>query len=537
MPPLRFFKSPSKSFQIKISHDKEADVYIFRIKGDLDAPHSRKLQSQFDTVLERGGRRFIFDLAEVAFLRSVGMGALIHVRDCLQEKDGMMRLTGINSDIQDLLELLNMTGFMPIFASIPLARQTQWIPPENSILPDLKKSRSGAKSVGTPPDSTLDGSEIRYKLVFDRAACVGAGICVEEHPEQWTLDSEHKAKFTTETFGPADLASSLAAAEGCPAQVIQIIESDSGDSVYPPAHISTPVASPAGDAPEKKNAEKTIAQQEVPDEEIDPILTPGKPAPAVGTPAEIPEAPTGFQNYRILRNMPLTPTVHQIVLAPARDGVRTPAFQAGQYLGVYIDDAQGAPLRRSYSLAGAPELDELQLCVKRVEGGRGSNHLHSLKAGQYLPCREPLGRFVLREEETSRNIYFVGTGTGIAPLRSMLRRLLFAEELRELRSGLESVHLILGVRDESEILFEDEWRVYEKAAPAFSFKICLSRPWKEKTRAHHVKGRVTAELEARTYPDDALFYFCGGGDMIADSRKILGAKGVSEDKILFEKFF
>ncbi|RTL56832.1 MAG: 2Fe-2S iron-sulfur cluster binding domain-containing protein [Rhodocyclaceae bacterium] len=116
--------------------------------------------------------------------------------------------------------------------------------------------------------------------------------------------------------------------------------------------------------------------------------------------------------FRVLRPTPDVTLLH--LRFPAGNKVK---FKAGQYLQVLMDDGQ----RRSFSMANPPaEKDGVQLHIRQVPGGRFSEGVvSSLCGGDKLTVELPYGDFYLREE-SSKPILFVATGTGFAPIKSMI---------------------------------------------------------------------------------------------------------------------
>jgi len=92
-------------------------------------------------------------------------------------------------------------------------------------------------------------------------------------------------------------------------------------------------------------------------------------------------------------------------------------FLAGQYLEFLLKDGS----RRSFSMANAPHADEMiQLHVRQVAGGSFTEHVfNKMKERDILRFEGPLGSFVLREE-SAKPIVFVASGTGFAPIKSIL---------------------------------------------------------------------------------------------------------------------
>jgi CDP-4-dehydro-6-deoxyglucose reductase, E3 len=103
-------------------------------------------------------------------------------------------------------------------------------------------------------------------------------------------------------------------------------------------------------------------------------------------------------------------------------GLKLPAnerlqFLAGQYLEFLLKDGT----RRSFSMGNAPHDDELlQLHVRHVAGGQFTDHVFGkMKERDILRFEGPQGTFFLREDST-RPIVFVASGTGFAPIKSII---------------------------------------------------------------------------------------------------------------------
>ena len=96
-------------------------------------------------------------------------------------------------------------------------------------------------------------------------------------------------------------------------------------------------------------------------------------------------------------------------------------FLAGQYIEFLLKDGS----RRSFSMGNAPHDDELiQLHVRRVAGGQFTDHVFGkMKERDILRFEGPLGTFFLRED-SQKPIVFVASGTGFAPIKSVIEHAL-----------------------------------------------------------------------------------------------------------------
>lgn len=204
-------------------------------------------------------------------------------------------------------------------------------------------------------------------------------------------------------------------------------------------------------------------------------------------------------------------------------------YQAGQFINIKIaDNAEKFPCFRAYSLCCSQTEGEkhLSICVKVIEGGRGSNWLNSLKKENEIEFLGPTGKFVFENEE-DRGAFFIATGTGVAPLKAMIED--------QLTNGNKSpIQLLFGVRNEDDIFYLNEFEKLSQKNQNFKFNITLS---KGEDTDGMLSGRVTNHLEEWNLDNkNTKYYICGLSPMINDANKILLEKGVPEELIHFEKY-
>lgn len=202
-------------------------------------------------------------------------------------------------------------------------------------------------------------------------------------------------------------------------------------------------------------------------------------------------------------------------------------FKAGQFVSFEVPKAgQSRPLTRPYSIASPPgQRDRILLVLNLVQGGPGSSYLFGLREGERTSFKGPAGAFYLRDDG-ARDLLFVATGTGIAPLRSMI--------LAQLERGdSRSVTLVWGLRSQRDLYWQEELTALAADHPSFSSVTMLSRPepgWQGE------RGRVTAWVDARiSSVSNLAVYLCGGSGMIKDVTAGLNAKGLCP--IYREKYY
>jgi len=137
-----------------------------------------------------------------------------------------------------------------------------------------------------------------------------------------------------------------------------------------------------------------------------------------------------------------------------------PGHRAGQHVDVRLTAEDGYQAERSYSIASAPEDDHLVLTVERLDDGEVSPYLvDELRPGDELELRGPVGGYFVWEASLGGPLLLLAGGSGVVPLRAMLRhhravgstvpaRLLYSAR------SLEDViyrHELMGMADDGEI--------------------------------------------------------------------------------------
>jgi ferredoxin-NADP reductase len=218
----------------------------------------------------------------------------------------------------------------------------------------------------------------------------------------------------------------------------------------------------------------------------------------------------------------LSPTVRGLTLACV-DGAPF-SYVAGQWVNLELD-VGGALDRRAYSIASAPNAarpDQFEIAVTRVEEGPVSRALHEVPEGARLAMDGPHG-FFTREGLEATPALFVGTGTGVCPLRAMLQLELSSNlsggSLARADEGRPPLALLFGVRSESEILYRAEFEALAAAHPRFRFHVTLSRPNASWSGLRgYVQSQLAGLIDTQSRPH---VFVCGLSDMVNDVRRVL----------------
>jgi ferredoxin-NADP reductase len=213
-------------------------------------------------------------------------------------------------------------------------------------------------------------------------------------------------------------------------------------------------------------------------------------------------------------------------------------FKAGQFVTLDLPIHEKVNKRwRSYSIASWPDGSAVfELLIVLLEGGLGTTYLfNEVKVGSQLTLRGALGMFTL-PDEIDRDLFFICTGTGIAPFRSMLNYI----KLHQVSH--QNLYLIYGCRTQKDLLYFNEMKALEKELDQFHFMPTLSREtWDGHTGyVHNLYETICKEnaeaCEGIQKLKPAYFYLCGWKFMIDDARKKISDMGYDRNSIHLESY-
>jgi len=202
-------------------------------------------------------------------------------------------------------------------------------------------------------------------------------------------------------------------------------------------------------------------------------------------------------------------------------------YRAGQSARLGPEDADALV---PYSIASAPEDSRkgqfLEFLIKVDAQERWGEKFDPLRRGMRLKVNGPEGRFVFPEQTSERHFMFIAGGTGIAPLRAMLRHSRAAGQ-----HGTFSV--LYSARTPQDFSYRGELRGMARRGE-IQLLLTATRGVHDRWRGR--QGRITsAELASLiTDPDDTLCFVCGPAAMVDEVPQLLRQLGVDRSKILLE---
>ncbi|MBZ5556643.1 MAG: hypothetical protein LAO77_05140 [Acidobacteriia bacterium] len=189
--------------------------------------------------------------------------------------------------------------------------------------------------------------------------------------------------------------------------------------------------------------------------------------------------------------------------------------------------SHGQEKRIPYSIAASPEDSRrdgtLEFLIGVDASAVAGPHL-ILEPGQQVDVEGPLGAFTFPAGPEERRFVFVAGGTGIAPLRAMLRHALTVPH--------GTVGLFYSARTPGEFAYEEELRALARAG-RIELRQTVTRAGDE--RWDGARGRFTRETLAELIRDPATLCFVCGPQSLVDEMKIaLGDLGVHAARIRVE---
>ena len=207
-------------------------------------------------------------------------------------------------------------------------------------------------------------------------------------------------------------------------------------------------------------------------------------------------------------------------------------YVEGQSIGIIPEgtDAKGKPHKlRLYSIASTRHGDDMagktvSLCVRQLEyqneageeiKGVCSTYLCDINPGDKVKITGPVGKEMLLPEDEEANVIMFATGTGIAPMRTYLRRM-FEPNERD-KNGWKfrgKAWLFMGAPKTPNLLYDDDFGRYQEEFPDnFRYTTAISREQKNtKGGRMYIQDRVlehSDEIFSMIENPKTHVYMCG----------------------------
>jgi ferredoxin-NADP reductase len=183
-----------------------------------------------------------------------------------------------------------------------------------------------------------------------------------------------------------------------------------------------------------------------------------------------------------------------------------------------------------YSIASAPDDTErdghLEFLIKVDAHDRWGDGFQPLRHGQAVRLRGPHGRFLFPQRPREEQFLFIAGGTGIAPLRSMIR------QARRRVTG--TFRLLYSARTPIDFAYRQELRGMARRG---EIELMLTATRDATNRWAGERGRITAaQLSALVVDPETLCFVCGPASMVDEVPRMLGALGIARARIRIEEW-
>ena len=211
------------------------------------------------------------------------------------------------------------------------------------------------------------------------------------------------------------------------------------------------------------------------------------------------------------------------------------SYVPGQFFSIDFQ-YQGEEKSRSYSAAGRVDdlrdNREFRFAITAVADGAASTYFFNAEPGDRAKMSGPFGALVLPRVDPARYL-LIGTGTGVAPYRTMLPEL----EQRMQANPRLRIELVMGVRTPHELIYGEEFQALAETYPEFRFHACYSREMPKAPESHERAGRVQVMYQAlEPDPQQDMVYLCGNPEMVDESVEWFTARDFAARNLKRERY-
>jgi ferredoxin-NADP reductase len=204
-----------------------------------------------------------------------------------------------------------------------------------------------------------------------------------------------------------------------------------------------------------------------------------------------------------------------------------PGHRAGQHLDIRLTAEDGYQAEREYSIASAPG-EPVAITVERLDDGEVSPYLtDELRPGDQLEMRGPIGGYFVWEPGDGGPLMLIAGGSGIVPLRSILRH-------RQRTGSDVEARLLYSSRTLPDVIYSSE---LAKEPEGVEVIYTLTREQPPGWTGH--AGRIDAELLSKAaWPaaQDPIAYVCGPTSFVEVAASGLVALGYPPERVKTERF-
>ncbi|PHS17042.1 MAG: ferredoxin--NADP(+) reductase [Kangiella sp.] len=211
-------------------------------------------------------------------------------------------------------------------------------------------------------------------------------------------------------------------------------------------------------------------------------------------------------------------------------------FRNGEFIMIGLEQEDAKPIMRAYSIASANHEEHLEFFSIKVQDGALTSKLQHLKKGdEVLIGSKPTGTLVIDDLREGRNLFLIGTGTGLAPFLSIIKD-------PETYDRFDKIVLFHGVRFINEVAYNkmlsQDLQEHEYLGDMIKDQLiyypCVTR------EKYQNEGRITDLIQSGKLCTDIgiepidpkvdRVMMCGSPSMLKDTSRILDELGFEESR-------
>ncbi len=112
---------------MQLAHEEKGDTRVVRVlESKLTYPILASFFGEVQDLIERGSLQIVIDLQSVSYIDSASIGCLMDIHRLLQEKSGVLRLSGLQPRVETMISMTGVDKIIEIHRSLDEALAAVW---------------------------------------------------------------------------------------------------------------------------------------------------------------------------------------------------------------------------------------------------------------------------------------------------------------------------------------------------------------------------------------------------------------------------
>lgn len=110
---------------MKVKIITKGEVNVVRIEGAIKSGDEYNLAEKMEKYIQPGvAPKFIIDMKKVPFVNSAALGVFLNIYKHVDGLNGRLVFTGLNSDVENLMEITKLSSVFEIFRTVEEALES-----------------------------------------------------------------------------------------------------------------------------------------------------------------------------------------------------------------------------------------------------------------------------------------------------------------------------------------------------------------------------------------------------------------------------